>query len=714
MNRKKKLAILAGCMVMCAAGFGAVARAEEAAEDADIQMEEVVVTAARFKALNPVKFTTITAEDIKAKGAQNVAEVLNDVTGLYINSNSTKGKHVAQFRGSDADNTKVFVDGVPLSPVGDGRVDLRNIPADNIAKIEVIKGAVPVIYGTDAPGGVIYITTKKAGNTTASSLSITTGTDNDEKYYFSLDGRKGKLSYDFGVKRDETAGYTHHSRAEANYFNGKLNWDLNPRSSLTLFGSYTRRQEQVPNRIDPATGDLLLNNGQGGSIVGPNNFWRGTYDGEYDPIKNSYMGLLYSWKLNTKSDLSLRFYQSKEDSSFSAQGWAENEQAVSHTAYQYWDGTVRGWELQHTVRTSPVNTATWGYNHETRGFTEQTTMLQSFGGNNPANYNYFGEGKYDYTGKSFYLQDTTQVNRRLATSFGYRHYEIKDHADIDTIAYDNPGLQHGVGTADDPVFSVNYALSSRVNLHGSVGKSFRWPNAKERSGPGGIYGAPTETVTQGGVTTGNGLGPNGLGYLSTYLEPEEAVNRELGVGYTAHGFKFDVTFFSRDITNMIKGQGFGQHHTQYYNIPHVDMEGYELEVNKNIRNGLKAFFNYTYTDAYDPLAGGQVRDVPKQKYSLGLNYAGADGVNANLAFNYLGSRVSAFSNGNGNGSGDKPQVVRVHALDSYYTVDLKIGKTEENQEYYVRILNLFDKQFYNGAYLVGPGRYIEVGTTIKF
>lgn len=719
MSRKKKLAILAGCMVLCSAGLGAVAGAEEAAKDSDIELDEVVVTAAAFKQLNPVKFTTITAEDIKAKGAQNVAEALNDVTGLFINSNSTKGKHVAQFRGSDADNTKVFVDGVPLSPVGDGRVDLRNIPADNIAKIEVIKGAVPVIYGTDAPGGVIYITTKKAGNTTASSLSITTGTNNDERYYLSLDGRRGKLSYDFGVKRDNTEGYTYHTKAEANYFNGKLNWDLNPQSSLTFFGSYTKRKEQLPNRIDPATGELLLNNGSGGTISGFHGMWRGTFDGEYDPIENSYMGLLYSWKLNAKSDLSLRFYQSEEDSSYSARGWAESRD-VPHSAYQFWDGTVRGWELQHTLRTSPANTVTWGYNHETRGFTERTTTLGHISSPVDIWFNFFNTAKYDYSGKSFYLQDTTQVNRRLATSLGYRHYEVEDHADINTIAYDNPGLQHGVGTADDPVFSVNYALSSRVNLHGSVGKSFRWPNAKERSGPGGIYGAPSETVTfdPGGglpqVTTGNGLGPNGLGYPPCdYLEPEEATNRELGVGYTAHGFKFDVTFFSRDITNMIKGQGFGQHHTQYYNIPHVDMQGYEVEVNKKIRNGLKTFFNYTYTDAYDPLVGDQVRDIPRQKYSLGLNYAGADGVNANLALNYMGSRVSAFSNGNGNGSGDKPQVVRVHALDSYYTVDLKISKTEDNQEYYVRILNLFDKQYYQGAFLIAPGRYIEVGTTIK-
>lgn len=714
MSRKKKLAILASCMVLYSAGFAAVAGAEEVAADGEVtELDEVVVSAARFKALNPVKFTVITEEEIKAKGAQHAADALKDVTGLYITSNNTKGKAVAQFRGSDADNTRIFVDGVPLSPVGDGKVDLRTIPADNIAKIEIIKGAVPVIYGTDAPGGVIYITTKKAGDTTAQSLSITTGSDNDEKYYLSIGGQKGMVNYHFGFKHEDTDGYTDHSQIEADYFNGKLSWDLGPQSSLTVFGSYTEREEELPNRINPATGEIVTNRGQGGTISGKNAYWSGSYNWEYDPVKNSYMGLMYNHKLNDKSDLSLKLYQSHEDSHLRAEGFAPSvTSAIDHIGHQYWDGTVRGWELQQTIRTSRANTAIWGYTHETREFTETLSWIKKNEEDVPIVVNLNSE--YDYTGKSFYLQNVTQVNRKLSTSLGYRHYENTDVADVHTMAYPWVGPEYGSGTSDNPVLSFNYALSDSANLHGSVGTSFKWPNAKERSGPGGIYGAPTEVTITSAGTTGNGLGPDGMGYLSMYLEPEEATNREIGIGYAMHGLKTDITFFSRDITNMIKGQGFGQGHTQYYNIPHVDMQGCEVEVNKKIRNGLKAFLNYSYTDAHDPLVGDQVRDIPKQKYSLGLNYVGADGVNANLAVNYVGSRSSAFSNGNGNGSGDNPQRIDVQRLPGYSTVDLKVSKARDNRDYYVKIYNLFDEDYYQGVYLVAPGRYVEVGTTIKF
>jgi outer membrane receptor protein involved in Fe transport len=706
--KKRRLAVIASFMVLYSS-FWSVADAEEAAAGGDTQLEEVVVTG--FKQLNPVKFTVITEDEIRAKGAQNAADALKDVTGLYITTNNTKGKAIAQFRGSDADNTKIYVDGVPLSPVGDGKVDLRSIPADNIEKIEVIKGAVPVIYGTDAPGGVIYITTKKAVKKMAESLTISTGSNNARTYFASVGGDTGKVNYNFSAKNENTDGYTVHSKEKADYYNGKVTWDINPKSSLTVFGSYSDRQEQLPNRIDPATGLIIRNAGQSGTITGRNSYWGNTYNWAYDPIKNSYLGALYNQKLNANSDLSFKVYQSNENSRLSA--WRSD----TARAYQLWDGTVKGWELQNTIRTSRVNTAIWGYSYETRNFTEGVSYDLPAQNNVFVGYGY-NNSTYDYTGKSFYLQDTTTVNRKLSTSFGFRHSENTDNADINTIAYANPGPQHGTGTANDPVASFNYALSSKTNLHGSIGKSYRWPNAKERSGPGGIYGAATEITTfsssAGTTTTGNGLGPNGLGIVSNYLLPEEAINRELGVGYSLHGFSFDVTYFNKDITNMIKGQGFGQAHTQYYNIPNVQMHGFEVEVNKKIAQHLKGFLNYTYTNAFDTLLQMQVRDIPYRKFSLGLNYAGQDGINANLALNYMGPSTSAFSNGNGNGTGDTPSNIISMNLPSYSVVDLRVSKEIKEREYYIKISNLFDKKYYAGAYLFGPDRYVETGVTVKF
>ncbi|WP_211289760.1 Vitamin B12 transporter BtuB [Sporomusa silvacetica DSM 10669] len=686
MRKTKKVAVIAGCMLIYSS-FAAMAAAEEA-NNSDTTLEEVVVTGSKLNPLKiPVKMTVITADEIKAKGAQDAAEALKDVAGLYVTSSNTKSKKYAQFRGSDANSTKVIVDGVMLTTIGDGRTDLSLIPADNIEKIEVIKGPAPVMYGTNAPGGIIFITTKNGSKGSSGSISIAKGSWDTETYSLSFGGDTGKVNYYFGVKKQDTDGYTTHSAEKSESYNGKIRWNLNPKASLTVFGSYSDTTKQFPNRIDPVTGQIKNYPGQGGTLTSRNNYFGGgdapgiTYDWAYDPIKQSYIGAVYDQKLSNNSDLSLKVYQSSQKSLLTTSGYQRVD----------WDGDVTGYELQHTIKTSRVNTATWGYSYEIRDFTEITPN-----GSGTTPNGTYNRGDYDYTGKSFYLQDVLKVNNRLDASFGYRHNETDDRIILRTTAY-TPNYQdiRGNYSSNDPVLTLNYKLSENTALHGSIGQSYRSPNAAERSAP---------------LTANN-------------LLPEEALNREVGLSSsTKSGLEFDVTYFTRDITNMIKGNGAGGGRTQYYNIPDVDMHGFEAEISKKISPCIKGFANYSYTNAYDTRVKTQVSDIPYRKFSYGLNYAGTDGINANLAVNYVGAVRSMYSQGNGNGSSDGNSGVsdnvygswKTQSLPAYHVVDLKVSKTVKNTEYYVKVLNLFDKEYYQGAYLVAPGRYTEIGTTIKF
>ncbi|WP_054954606.1 TonB-dependent receptor, partial [Sporomusa ovata] len=674
MRKTKKVAVIAASILIYSS-FAAMAAAEETNNN-DTTLDEVVVTGSK---LNPTKFSVVTEAEIKAKGAQNVAEALKDVAGLYVTGSNTKGKKIAQFRGSDAGNTKIFIDGVPLSPVGDGKVDLSNIPAENIAKIEIIKGAVPVIYGTDAPGGVIFITTKNGSNKSSGSVSIARGSWGTDTYSATLGGDAGKINYFLSIKKENTDGYTSHSSGENDYYNGKIRWDINPKSSLTVFGSYSESEKQIPNRYD-ANGNLIVNRGQGGAVAAYNSFFSNSKNWEYDPLKQSYIGALYTQKLNNNNDLSFKVYHSNEKSTL-----------ITSSPRDYWDGTVTGYELQHTSKTSRANTITWGYAYETRSFTELAT-------NNIVSRPESNRADYDYTGKSFYIQDVTNINRKLTTSFGYRHNENKDHMTINAAAFAAtqaklPGIDiyhpSGADTSDNPVVSFNYAMNDKTAIHGSIGKSYRFPNAKERAGLGGLYS---------GVNGDYSLG------RSTYLLPEEVINREVGL---KHDFSsrlgFDITYFNKDIKNMIKGQGQGEGHTQYENIPDVDMHGFELEVHQKFSKQIKGFVNYSYTNALDTWQNRQVSDIPYRKFSYGVNYAGNDGMNVNLAVNYVGAVKSAFSNGNGNGNEDGWKTpFLLQKLSSYHVVDLKVSKSINNKEYYVKILNLLDKQYYLGAYLIAP------------
>ena len=696
MKRKRKgskLAVLTSCMLIYAS-LVSIADAEEAITD-DTKLEGVIVTDSQLNPLKiPVKMTVVTAEEIKSKGAQTVAEALKDVAGLSVVAGSVKGKTYGQIRGSDASSTKVIIDGVMISSVGDARVDLAMLSTDNIEKIEIIKGPVPVIYGTNAPGGVIFITTKNGSGKSSGAVSIARGSWDTDTYSASFSGATDNLNYYFGAKSQKTDGYTVHSAEESEYYNGKIKWDLNPKASLTVFGSYSESEKQFPNRINPANGQIYGYPGSGGCLSQRNSYFGGgggpgaTKDWEYDPVKQTYIGAVYNQKLDKDNDISLKVYQSTLKSLLKTSGYQSLD----------WDGTVNGYELQHTIRISPANTATWGYAYETRDFVEKSTN-----GSGTTPNGTYNRADYEYTGRSFYIQDVIKLNRKLSTSFGYRHNENTDsmtvHGPNGSIYWPD---QKDSFTSNDPVFTLNYKLNESTAIHGSVGKSFRSPNVMERSAPGGTY-APL------GITS------------SPYLLPEEGLNREVGLEYSANtGFGIDVTLFTRDITNMIKGGGGGGGRTQYYNIPDVDMHGYEVEVSQKFNDRYKAFANFTYTNAYDTRVQMQVSDTPYRKFAYGLSYTGEDGINANLAVKYVGASRSMYSEGNGNGAGDGNANVdytnswMTRNLPAHHVVDFRISKTQGNKEYYFTIQNLFDKDYYSGAYMIAPGRYIEAGTTIKF
>lgn len=732
MNKKKLAVFMSGLLLY--SGFMSVADAEETSDE----VEEVVVTADRVKELNPQKSTVISEEQIKVQGARNVAEALKDVPGLYITSNDAQGKAVAMFRGSDAENTKVYVDGVPLSPVGDGKVDLSAIMAENIAKIEVIKGAAPVVYGINAPGGVIIITTKKGGDKNSQMLSVVTGSHGDESMFLSSSGRTGKLSYLLDVKKEHSDGYTTHSAIkEYNNYNIKLGYDISPKASVTVLGSSTVKYSQLPNRIDPATGEILTISSGASSTDA--SFLNNTFNWEYTPWESRYAGLLFNQKLSDNNDLSLKWYRTSEIAHLKAYGY-ENEDWL----HQYVNGWVKGLEMQDTIKTSTANTVILGWAHEDKSYYNLSDAVYSYinvvnGKTTTGYYSGTARSDYNYTGKSFYLQDNLNVSRKLAVSFGVRHEDINDFARVhpwgDVITPDN--VTTGIdahGNPTKPQASFSYAMTGRTTLHGSFGESFRWPNIQERLGPGGVYGAygtsydlSVNPLTGATIKDSNGNAitqqwwkwPDGTWHLpvgSDHVEPEEAINREIGLAHTfPFGLKLDATYFYKNIKNMIKGQeGSGNlgGSLLYYNIPQVTMHGYEVEGSFPISKQIKGILSYSLTTAYDPVAFRQVVDIPYRKCSFGFIYTGKDGINTYLSLNYTGSYMSEFTTSSGNDYNNKS--VTDFTVPGHSTVDLKVSKTKGDREYYFRITNLFDKKYYQGYYLLSPGRCVEIGGTIKY
>lgn len=179
------------------AGFAAEAGEGEAVDE---NLGEVVVTATRSEKREmdvPAAMTVVTAEDIHASGAQNAAEALARTDGFVYAAFGQNGAAMgtmandATIRGVD-NGTLVLVNGNPIS--WRGKYDLSAIPAATIDRIEVVKGAGSVLYGSEAMAGVINIITKKGA-----SNQVTAGIGNSGQHHYGVNVGDDRLAvnYDF-------------------------------------------------------------------------------------------------------------------------------------------------------------------------------------------------------------------------------------------------------------------------------------------------------------------------------------------------------------------------------------------------------------------------------------------------------------------------------------------------------------------------------------
>ncbi len=107
--------------------------------------------------------TVITAVDIQAQQIRTVPDALAAVPGLNIVQTGGPGGQTSVFiRGTNSNHVKVLIDGIDVSDPSNPNqaYDFGQLLTGDIARIEVLRGPQSGLYGSDAIGGVISITTK--------------------------------------------------------------------------------------------------------------------------------------------------------------------------------------------------------------------------------------------------------------------------------------------------------------------------------------------------------------------------------------------------------------------------------------------------------------------------------------------------------------------------------------------------------------------------
>ena len=131
------------------------------------ELDPVVVTAsAEPTSLTtaPASVTVITREQIEQQQANRLSEVLERVPGLYIDEKGGRGGMSSVYlRGGDANFTLIMIDGIPINdPTNQqgGSVDLSLLTPERIERVEIIRGPLSALYGSEALSGVINIITQ--------------------------------------------------------------------------------------------------------------------------------------------------------------------------------------------------------------------------------------------------------------------------------------------------------------------------------------------------------------------------------------------------------------------------------------------------------------------------------------------------------------------------------------------------------------------------
>ena len=172
--------------------------------------EAVVVSAApvpRARSEAPASATVVSAEQIQSRQWTTTADILRHVPGFSVGQNGGSGALTSIFpRGGDSDYTLVVVDGMRLNSFGGG-FDMSLLPLADVEQVEIVRGPQSAVFGADAIGGVVHLTTKHGGAPSATA-SLEGGGQGTWRAVAAARGSAGRWSFGAGGEHNRSDGFT--------------------------------------------------------------------------------------------------------------------------------------------------------------------------------------------------------------------------------------------------------------------------------------------------------------------------------------------------------------------------------------------------------------------------------------------------------------------------------------------------------------------------
>ena len=126
------------------------------------QMDELVVTG-QYKPETVDKsiynIKVMSSRNLESRAVVNLNEALAGELNIRSSHDNSLGSSITM-QGLEGEHIKFLIDGVPVIGRQDGNIDLQQLNLQNVDHIEVIKGPMSVVYGSNALAGVINVITK--------------------------------------------------------------------------------------------------------------------------------------------------------------------------------------------------------------------------------------------------------------------------------------------------------------------------------------------------------------------------------------------------------------------------------------------------------------------------------------------------------------------------------------------------------------------------
>ncbi len=215
----------------------------------------------------------LTGEELIARGARSAAEALQFAAGCYVYGLDRwpdRGERMLRVNGAAPTDLRVLIDGVPVEHGVFGTVDLRDLPADQIALIRVYPGPAPAVYGVEGGAAVVEIITRQAGEHFIGRFDGRLG--DHRTGYFSLglgDTYRGfryfidadhdttagfPLPQSYSRDRNEDGGVRENSSATRDHFRGRAGASFGPLAEAHVSAFYDRSDRDIPadtGAVDP-------------------------------------------------------------------------------------------------------------------------------------------------------------------------------------------------------------------------------------------------------------------------------------------------------------------------------------------------------------------------------------------------------------------------------------------------------------------------------